>query len=106
MVKINVKPDCGNSPKMEFIKNFNIAFANSNFQKISDSVSEDISYISVGQENTSGKEAFIKLAKSSPDNKMTELEIHTIISHGKFGAANGKIQMENGQIFEYCDIYE
>lgn len=24
MVKINFKPDCGNSPKMEFLKEFNI----------------------------------------------------------------------------------
>lgn len=36
MTKINIPFDCGNSPKREFIKQFNIAFAKGNADFIID----------------------------------------------------------------------
>jgi len=38
MTKIVSSPNCGNSPKMEFLKEFNIAFAKGNVEFITENV--------------------------------------------------------------------
>ncbi|MBJ7879838.1 hypothetical protein [Gelidibacter salicanalis] len=54
MTKINIPFDCGNLPKREFIKQFNIAFAMGNSDFIIDHVSEDIVWIIHGDKRIEG----------------------------------------------------
>ncbi len=59
-VVIKVPEDCGNSPKAEFLKRFNVAFAKGDAEAILSSVSDDISWEIVGHKTTRGKLDFKK----------------------------------------------
>lgn len=60
MTKIISSPNCGNSPKMEFLKDFNIAFAKGNLEIIADSVTDDIVWNIIGDRKIEGKENFMQ----------------------------------------------
>lgn len=106
MVKIKVSADCGNSPKREFLKAFNIAFAEGNIPFLSDSVAEDIAWNMVGDKTIEGKSNFIESLEEMKENLVSELAIDKIVTHGKEGAVNGTLKMENGKTFAFADIYE
>jgi hypothetical protein len=58
MTKIVSSPNCGNSPKMQFLKEFNIAFAKGNVELITESVTDDIVWNIIGDRKIEGKEKF------------------------------------------------
>lgn len=105
MTKIISSPNCGNSPKMEFIKQFNIAFANGNIELISDSVTEEIVWNMIGDKEIKGKERFQEELRKMQGEKASELTLDQILSHGKEGAANGIIKMQNGKKYAFSDFY-
>lgn len=39
-------------------------------------------------------------------DKVDELSIHHIATHGKAGAADGRIKFKNGKIHAFCHVYE
>ncbi len=59
MTKITIKPDCDNSPKLEFIKNFNIAFAEVDLKFIENSIEDDISWEIVREKHLKGKDKML-----------------------------------------------
>ena len=105
MVKINVPANYGNTPKSAFIKQFNIAFVEGNVDYIVDSVTDDIMWQMVGENKYEGKEAFIAAVNSMVTDQVAELTLHTIITHGREGAANGEIQFKDGTAVSFCDVY-
>lgn len=105
MVNINVPENCGNSPKSAFIKRFNIAFAKGDVDFIVDSVTDDITWQMVGETKFEGKEAFTAAVNSMVTDQVAELTLHTIITHGREGAANGEIQLKDGTAVSFCDVY-
>jgi hypothetical protein len=105
MTKITSSPNCGNSPKMEFIKQFNIAFANGDIERIITSVTDDIVWDIIGDKKIKGKEHFTKELEKMRSLETAELIIEQILSHGKEGAANGIIRMQNGQQYAFADFY-
>lgn len=106
MTKITVQPDCGNSPKKEFLKNFNVAFGKGKAQFIIDCVTDDIVWNMVGDKTIIGKEDFAKAINKMKDKEASELFIEKIITHGKEGATNGIITMKNRKKYAFCDVYE
>lgn len=106
MTKITVTPDCGNSPKKAFIRDFNIAFAEGNAAFIMDHVDEDIKWCVYGDFDVNGKQAFKKeIDKMLAYPRPKELIFDSIVTHGKEGAANGFMMMEDAT-FAFCDIYK
>jgi len=97
MLKITSSPNCGNSPKMAFIKEFNIAFAKSDVEFLLESVTDDIVWNIIGDKSIIGKENFIDELNKMKSKKASELILDQILSHGKEGAANGVIKMQNGE---------
>ena len=104
--KIIIHDDCGNSPKAQFIKEFNKAFAQPDKEFILGCFAEDATWRMVGGTSWTGKESLAKAIDSMGDESATELEINTIISHGKYCAASGSISYANGTKIEFCDMYE
>lgn len=58
MTKIISSPNCGNSPKMEFIKQFNIAFAEGNAAFLTENVTDNIVWNIIGDKKIEGIDAF------------------------------------------------
>ncbi len=106
MVKINIEADCGNSPKKEFLKDFNIAFAEGNLSFISENITDDVIWVMVGDKRIEGKDAFMNELEQMKDSKVTELTVDKIITHGKEGSANGEIVMSDGNTYAFSDVYE
>ncbi|MEP2025949.1 MAG: nuclear transport factor 2 family protein [Reichenbachiella sp.] len=90
---------------MEFLKNFNIAFAKGDIAFIVDSITDEIIWKIIGDRNIEGKEKFIQEMEKMQSEKSTELKIDQILSHGKEGAANGIIKMESGKKYAFSDFY-
>ncbi len=105
MIKITSSPNCGNSPKMELIKQFTIAFAGSEVGFIIDSVTDQIVWTSIGKKKIKGKENFAEEVKKMQGEKAMELALDQILSHGKQGAANGTLKMQNGKRYAFSDFY-
>lgn len=105
MTKIVSTPNCGNSPKMEFLKNFNIAFAKRDVAFLEKSVTEDIVWNIIGDKKIEGQQQFIVELEKMKEEKTSELILHQVMSHGKEGAVNGIITTENNQKYAFSDFY-
>ncbi len=105
MTKIVSSPNCGNSPKMEFLKEFNIAFAKGNVEFITESVTDDIVWNIIGDKQMEGKEQFTEELEKMKSEKVSELVLKQILSHGKEGAANGVMKMQDGKKYAFSDFY-
>lgn len=104
MTKIVVPFDCGNSPKREFIKEFNTAFAKGNADFIIEHVSDDIVWTMHGDKKIEGKESFSKEIHKMKEKVADEMTLHSVITHGKEASANGEIKMD-GKTYAFCDVY-
>jgi len=105
-MKLNIKPDCGNSPKKELVKNLTIYFASYNLDKTKDFLDQKIEWTLVGEKPVSGKEQFIAALEQMSGNKSLQLTIYSVITHGKEAAVNGEMIMEDGNVFGFSDFYE
>ncbi len=105
MTKIVSSPNCEKSPKMEFLKDFNIAFAKGNVEFLIESVTDEIIWNIIGDKKIEGKENYAEELKKMKEEKATELILDQILSHGKEGAANGIIKMQNDKKYAFSDFY-
>jgi len=105
MTKIISSPNCGNSPKMEFLKLFNIAFAKGDVAFLNENVTDDIVWNMIGDKKLEGIKAFTEELEKMQSVKASELILNQIISHGKEGAVNGVMTMENGKQYAFSDFY-
>ena len=101
MPKITILADCSNSPKNTFIKDFNVAFANSDIHALGNMVSDDIVWEMLGDKTISGKPEFIAALKSMKDLDIVECKLETAISHGKSASASGLMVMKDGKAFAF-----
>jgi len=106
LTKVIVSEDCGNSPKNIFLQNLTIAFAKGDKQSILESVTDDIRWQIVGEKHIQGKEAVADALEGLGIDKVEELTIHHVVSHGKAGAVNGISKLNNGKKIAFCDVYE
>ena len=105
MPQINVSPNCGNSPKMQFIRDLNIAFAEKNLENILTCVTDDIVWDIVGDRHIEGKSAFSDALQIMNSADVTAITIETIITHGKYGSADGIIDLKDGSQVAFSDVY-
>lgn len=106
MTKITSIPNCGNSPKMAFLREFNVAFAQGNVNFLIESVTDKIVWNIVGDKKITGKDNFVVEFEKMKTEKATELMLDQILSHGKEGAANGIMKMQNGKKYAFSNFYQ
>lgn len=106
MLKITGNTSCGNSPKMEFLKEFNIAFAKGDVEYLANSVTDDVCWEVVGKRKIEGKEEFVKTLETMAGHEAIQLKFDKILSHGKQGAVNGIMKMADGGSYAFADFYE
>ncbi len=104
MTKITVTPDCGNAPRKQFLKDFNIAFATGDADFIIRHVSEDIRWNIYGDKRIESKGDFAKEIDAMKEYTADEVVIHSIITHGREAALNGEMKMGD-KTYAFCDVY-
>ena len=106
MTTVIVSEDCGNSPKNIFLQNLTIAFAKGDKRSILDSVTNDIRWQIVGERLVEGKETFAEALNRLGNDRVEELTIQHVVSHGKAGAVNGISKLKNRKTVAFCEVYE
>ncbi|SFE83825.1 nuclear transport factor 2-like protein [Alteribacillus iranensis] len=81
-MKVICEENCGNAPKKQLLKDFNIAFAKCDVESIIEQVSDDIIWHMVEDKKVNGKEEFAKELELIDDEQATELHIEHIITMG------------------------
>ena len=106
MTKVTIQTSCANSPKREFLKDFNVAFGTGDAEFIIANVTDDIHWQILGDKIIDGIEDFQKnIQDMASTTKVNEITIDQVISHGKEGAVNGLITLKNGEQYAFADFY-
>jgi hypothetical protein len=105
-MKIIASEDCGNSPKNIFVQDLTIALTKCDSRYILETVTEDVHWNILGEQYIEGKENVAAALKRWKDDKVSELVIQHVATHGKAGAVNGIRKWANGKKVAFCDFYE
>lgn len=70
-----------------------------------ESVTDEIVWNVVGDRIIEGHTNFLKELEKMKSVKASELIIDQILSHGKGGATNGIMKMQNGKQYAFSDFY-
>lgn len=104
-VKIICAEDCGNAPKKELLRAFNVAFVCNDIGFITETIIEDIQWNFIGSNVLQGKAQVFRMLEKLIDKKPTELVISNIITHGYSGSLNGILNLESNTSYAFCHIY-
>ena len=105
MTRVIIGEDCGNSPKNVFIQEITIALAKGDVKSVLNSVTEDIRWSIVGDRVLQGTEQFVEALQEKKNEKVVELKIQHIATHGKTGAVDGTLKFKN-KSHAFCHMYE
>jgi hypothetical protein len=105
-MKIIASEDCGNSPKNSFLQELTIALARADSRYVLDRVSEEVRWKIVGHPLLQGKTELGAILQKQKTQRVRELIIHHVATHGKAGAVNGTIKLEKGKTREFCHVFE
>jgi hypothetical protein len=105
-MKIEIPVDCGNSPRKNFIKEFNLAFAKGDIDFILEHVDDEIVWEMVGETTLLGKDSISSFLREVTKEKTDSLKIQSIITHGRDASSNGTITSINGKTVAFCDVYK
>ena len=106
MTRVITSEDCGNSPKNIFVQDLTIALAKRDSKSILDSVTDDVRWNIVGDKLFEGKDNFAEALERIKNDKVVQLTVHHVATHGKAGAVNGTLKLKNGKTNAFCDVYE
>lgn len=106
MTQVILAEDCGNSPKNLFVKDLTVAVAKCDTSFISSHLTDDARWNLVGERLIEGRGKIIETLEKLKDEQPAELHIQHIATHGKAGAAHGKMKFANGKTVAYCHVYE
>lgn len=104
MTMVNIREDCGNSPKNILVQDLTIALAKGNIAFILSSVTDDVEWNIPGDSCTRGKAHLAEALGRLP--KVAEITIQHVATHGKAGAVNGTQTLTNGRTQAFCHVYE
>lgn len=106
MVKVFLPTNCGNAPKVHFIKNMNIAFANNDKDFILDCLAEDFCWLAPGDWEMHSKQVVSEHINNLLGNDIVQITIKNIFTHGNRGASDGLLKLQDGHEIAFCDIYK
>jgi hypothetical protein len=106
MTKIIVSEDCGNSPKNIFVQKLTISLAKRDSKFILSNVTDDIRWNIIGDQLIEGKERFAEALGEMKKDTVEVLTIRHIATHGKAGAVDGTVRLDNGKLRAFCHMYE
>jgi hypothetical protein len=106
MVKVILPANCGNAPKIHFIKNMNIAFANNDKDFILDCLADDFCWIAPGDWEMHSKRVVTEHINNLLGNDIIQITIKIIFTHGDKGASDGLLKLQDGHEIAFCDIYK
>ncbi len=105
-MEIRRSPNCGNAPKNLFVEELAVAISTQDLEGVSSSISDQVQWRVVGRFTVRGRQAFIKALPEICPRKAKALQIHRVVSHGRAGAVNGELELNSGEVVEFCHVFE
>ncbi len=106
MITVTSGLDCGNAPKKRYIYDFCVANAQADIRAVVAMVSDDIKLNIYGHQRAAGRDQVeALLTQDANRSHVTELIIHSIITHGNQAAANGVLKFADGGMVEFGNFY-
>ena len=105
MPKFIVKPDCGNSPRKKFLKDFYAALVSDDWEFIGPNISLHFTWTVAGREIPIKADKFPSEHKKLGPSKAKEFRINTIITHGPEAAVSGTLTPISGPPISFCDLF-
>lgn len=96
--------NCDNAPKRRYIRNFIIAWLMGSQKKIIENAILELQSTLVGKESFSNTDQLVEEVDKRKWN-ISSLKIHQILSHGKEGAASGRIALSNGKFINFAAFF-
>ncbi len=106
MAKIEIQPDCGNSPRKGFLKELYVALANADIEFLKTNIPVNISWEVIGQKLITGKDEYLKAITGHKVWQPKQLTIETIITHGPDASVNGEIRTKDNLSYSFCDVFK
>ena len=106
MTRVIIGEDCGNSPKNIFVQELTIALAKRDSKFLRKNVTDDVHWNILGDKLTQGKDGLVEALEEQKNDQVEELTILHIATHGKTGAADGRLKFKNGKTQAFCHVYE
>ena len=105
-MQIRRSPNCGNSRKNLFIEELTIALTTQDIEGVSSSISDQVQWNVAGHFIARGRQEFVKALPKIHFRGASALQIGRVLSHGRAGAVNGTIELNNGEVSEFCHVFE
>lgn len=96
--------DCGNAPKKIVLRDLILAFAEKDLNYISEFTADHIHWSIVGDRSFQGKKAVLQQVKQTETEKIVEIEILNLITHGKTTAVNGVLKAKDNTVYAFCNV--
>ena len=103
--KVTGDLSCNNAPKRAFIRDFLIATGTLEKSELEKLVVESFTWNIPNHPTLEGLAKFHK-ELSNHNREIEVMNIHTIITHGKDGAAHGTVTYKDGSVIHFADFYE
>ncbi len=103
-LSIHVTEDCGNAPRKIVIRDFNIAYARSDYDYVLEQLTDDVVWQMVGDRTIRGKQDVALMLQQTTDFAPSALHLTNIITHGRTAAANGILTLADSSL-SFCDVY-
>src|SRR5690606_11347103 len=104
-IKITVPKDCDNAPKKRILRDFNVSLIMKDYAILLENIADDITWNIIGGDVIEGKSEFIKKIDELYKDKITELLIDDIITHGYVASAHGKVIGTN-EYLHFCHVFK
>ena len=104
-IKVVCTVSCRNSPKKMLLLDLFKAFAKSEFEFISDHITDDVHWRIVGKSFIERKNEVLDQLNIARKGDITHIELFNIITHGNVAAVNGVIKKKSGDQTEFCHVY-
>lgn len=104
-MKFTFPKGCENAPKKKFLCDFNHAFLTGDFDEVLEAVHHDIVWRIVGQDLICGMDAFRENLSNMEPPSIIEMNLVTVITHGKFASVSGSFTTTAEKSYEFCDVY-
>ncbi|WP_227379669.1 nuclear transport factor 2 family protein [Haladaptatus halobius] len=105
MPELSIEENCSNSPRKQFLSDFYVAFTERDEEAIRSMLTDDVQLVIVGEQTLDGNQSVVDSMDLFLDG-VAKITVENIITHGDIAAVNGVITTDNGDSYEFCEVFK
>ncbi|GAK04621.1 hypothetical protein JCM19037_3056 [Geomicrobium sp. JCM 19037] len=103
-VTMTIPKGCDNAPRKKIVIDLIVAFLAKDGDTIRTNVSESAVWINIAtSEELRGIDQIVSRLDEN-DQQLTDVEVSSVITHGKFASIDGVVHYEDGPALYFCEV--